>query len=83
MSCVNQSNKKTPDPIEKFYKIEGIKEVDIISETIELYDTSKMIFVKGGKFIFGNNIGLERERPEREVIIQSFLIDKKFCYLNQ
>ena len=76
MSCVNQSNKKIPDPTEKFYKIESIKEVDIISETIELYDTSKMIFVKGGKFIFGNDIGLERERPERKVIIQSFLIDK-------
>ena len=35
-----------------------------------------MIFVKGGKFKFGSNTGLEREKPEREVIIQSFLIDK-------
>jgi len=35
-----------------------------------------MVFVKGGKFNFGSNTGLEREKPEREVIIQSFLIDK-------
>ena len=35
-----------------------------------------MIFVKGGKFNFGSNIGLDREKPEHEVIIQSFLIDK-------
>ena len=35
-----------------------------------------MIFVKGGKFNFGSNTGLEREKPEHEVIIQSFLIDK-------
>ena len=35
-----------------------------------------MVFVKGGKFNFGNNNGLEREKPEREVTIQSFLIDK-------
>ena len=37
------------------------------------------VFVKGGKFNFGSNIGLEREKPEREVIIQSFLIDKNQC----
>jgi formylglycine-generating enzyme required for sulfatase activity len=35
-----------------------------------------MIFVKGGKFNFGSDTGLDREKPEREVIIQSFLIDK-------
>ena len=35
-----------------------------------------MVFVKGGKFNFGSNNGLEREKPEHEVIIQSFLIDK-------
>ena len=35
-----------------------------------------MIFIKGGKFIFGNDNGLNREKPEQEVIIQSFLIDK-------
>ena len=29
-----------------------------------------------GRFTFGSNTGLEREKPEREVIIQSFLIDK-------
>ena len=41
-----------------------------------MYDTDKMIFVKGGKFNFGSDNGLDREKPEREVIIQSFLIDK-------
>ena len=45
-------------------------------DIIEIYDTNKMIFVKGGKFNFGSDNGLEREKPEREVIIQSFLIDK-------
>ena len=35
-----------------------------------------MVFIKGGKFNFGSDTGLEREKPEREVIIQSFLIDK-------
>ena len=35
-----------------------------------------MIIVNGGKFNFGSNTGLEREKPEREVTIQSFLIDK-------
>ena len=41
-----------------------------------MYDTNKMVFVKGGKFVFGSNTGLDREKPEHEVIIQSFLIDK-------
>ena len=78
MSCVNSDEKKkvSNSSNEKFYKIESIEEVDIVSETIELYDSSKMIFIKGGKFIFGNDNGLERERPEQEVIVQSFLIDK-------
>ena len=76
-SCVNVTNKKTfISSSEKFYKIENINENDIISDIIEIYDTSKMIFVKGGKFNFGSDTGLEREKPEREVIIQSFLIDK-------
>ena len=35
-----------------------------------------MVFIKGGKFNFGSDTGLEREKPEHEVIIQSFLIDK-------
>ena len=35
-----------------------------------------MVFVKGGRYNFGNDNGLEREKPEREVVIQSFLIDK-------
>jgi sulfatase modifying factor 1 len=76
-SCINDSNKKTlTSSKEKFYKIKNINEKDIISDIIEKYDTNKMIFVKGGTFNFGSNTGLEREKPEREVIIQSFLIDK-------
>ena len=77
MSCSSFSDKKlTTVANEKFYNIESLNEADIVSEPIELYDTSKMIFIKGGKFVFGNDNGLEREKPEREVIIQSFLIDK-------
>ena len=76
-SCVNVTNKKTfISSNDKYYKIEKINENDIITDVVEIYDTSKMVFVKGGKFIFGSNAGLEREKPEREVIIQSFLIDK-------
>ena len=83
MSCVNSDEKKTTiSSNEKFYKIESIEEVDIVSETIDLYDSSKMIFIKGGKFIFGNDKGLERERPEQEVIVQSFLIDKNLVTVN-
>ena len=83
MSCVNSDEKKTATSSnEKFYKIESIEEVDIVSGTIELYDSSKMIFIKGGKFIFGNDNGLERERPEQEVIVQSFLIDKNLVTVN-
>ena len=48
------------------------KEIDIISNIIEIYDTNKMVFVKGGEFTFGSNNGIEREKPERQVIIQSF-----------
>ena len=77
LSCVNLNNqKKSVSSNEKFYKIENINENDIISNVNEIYDTNKMVFVKGGKFNFGSNKGLEREKPEREVIIQSFLIDK-------
>ena len=84
MSCFNSDEKKTTiSSNEKFYKIESIEEVDIVSEPIELYDSSKMIFVKGGKFIFGNDNGLERERPEQEVIVQSFLIDKNLVTVNE
>ena len=76
-SCVNLNNqKKSVSSNEKFYKIENINENDIISNVNEIYDTNKMVFVEGGKFNFGSNTGLEREKPEREVIIQSFLIDK-------
>ena len=75
--CKNVINKKKINTSnEKFYKIKNIKEKDIISDVIEIYDTNKMVFVKGGKFNFGSNNGLEREKPEHEVIIQSFLIDK-------
>ena len=77
MSCGDVNKKKVSNETnEKYYKIESIKEVDIVSEKIESYDTSKMKFIKGGKFIFGNDNGLDREKPEQEVIIQSFLIDK-------
>ena len=76
-SCVNISNKKSSNfTNENFYIIENINENNIISDITEIYDTNKMVFVKGGKFNFGSNTGLEREKPEREVIIQSFLIDK-------
>ncbi len=76
-SCVNVSNKKKIiSSNEKFYKIENINENDVISDLIEIYDTNKMIFVKGGKFNFGSDNGLDREKPEHKVIIQSFLIDK-------
>ena len=69
-SCLN-SNKK-----DRFYIVENINEIDIVSNVVEMYDTNKMVFVKGGKFVFGSNTGLDREKPEHEVIIQSFLIDK-------
>ena len=76
-SCVNDTNKKTfISTNEEFYKIENINEKNVIKDIIEIYDTNKMVFVQGGKFNFGSNTGLEREKPEREVIIQSFLIDK-------
>ena len=76
-SCVNVTNKKNSVyPDDKFYKIEDIDENDIISDIVEMYDNDKMIFVKGGKFNFGSDNGLDREKPEREIIIQSFLIDK-------
>ena len=75
--CKNVTNKKKINTSnEKFYKIKNINEKDIISDIIEIYDSNKMVFVKGGKFNFGSNNGLEREKPEHEVIIQSFLIDK-------
>ena len=52
MSCSSSSDKKlTTVTNEKFYNIESLNEADIVSEPIESYDTSKMIFIKGGKFI--------------------------------
>ncbi len=78
-SCVNDfsKNKANISTNEEFYKIENINEKEIISNLIEVYDTNKMVFVEGGKFKFGSDNGLNREKPEHEVIIQSFLIDKK------
>ena len=76
-SCVNVTNEKKIMPLDKkFYEIKSINKNDIISDLNAKYDTSETVFVKGGKFNFGNNNGLEREKPEREIIIQSFLIDK-------
>ena len=76
-SCINNNSKKNSNLLnEKFYKVENINENDIISDITDVYDTNKMVFVKGGKYNFGNDNGLEREKPEREVVIQSFLIDK-------
>ena len=68
-SCLSVSD-------EKFYIVENINENDVVEEITEKYDANKMVFIKGGKFNFGSDTGLEREKPEREVIIQSFLIDK-------
>ena len=54
-SCMN-ANKNNKDNFlkEKFYKLENINENDIISYMVEKYDTNKMVFVKGGRFIFGS-----------------------------
>ena len=70
------SDKKIISSDEKFYIIENINENDVVEEITEKYDANKMVFIKGGKFNFGSDTGLEREKPEREVVIQSFLIDK-------
>ena len=76
-SCLDSNNKIDPSlSNEKYYFVENIKENDVISEIIEVYDTNKMIFIKGGNFNFGSNNGLEREKPEHNVTIQSFFIDK-------
>ena len=75
-SCLSVSDKEIISADEKFYIIKNINEKDVLEEITEKYDANKMIFIKGGKFNFGSDTGLEREKPEREVIIQSFLIDK-------
>ena len=77
-SCINDTskNKTNISSNEKFYEIENINENDIISNPIDQYDADKMVFVKGGKFKFGSDNGLNRESPEHEVIIQSFFMDK-------
>ena len=75
--CLNDTNKnKFSFSNEKYYIIENINENDIIQSYTDVYDTNKMIFVKGGKFNFGNDNGLNREKPIQEVTIQSFVIDK-------
>lgn len=47
-----------------------------------------MIFIKGGTFVMGNNDGKENEKPEHEITLNNFYIDKyevtvleykKFC----
>ena len=77
ISCKNTNDNKNLNPKnEKFYIVDIINEKDIIKYTAEKFDTNKMVFVEGGKFNFGSNIGLDREKPETEVVIQSFLIDK-------
>ena len=75
-SCLGVNDEKIISSDEKFYIVENINENDVIEEITEKYDANKMVFIKGGKFNFGSDTGLEREKPEREVIIQSFLIDK-------
>ena len=75
-SCLSVSDKEIISADEKFYIIKNINEKDVLEEITEKYDANKMIFIKGGKFNFGSDTGLEREKPEREVIIQSFFIDK-------
>ena len=75
-SCLNLNDEKMISSDEKFYIVENINENDVTEEITEKYDANKMVFVKGGKFNFGSDTGLEREKPEREVIIQSFFIDK-------
>ena len=77
VSCVNTNkNKNLNLKNEKFYIVDNINKKDIIKYIAEKYDTNKMVFVEGGSFNFGSNIGLDREKPESEVVIQSFLIDK-------
>ena len=75
-SCLSVNDEKIISSDEKFYIVENINEKDIVEEITEKYDANKMVFIKGGKFNFGSDTGLEREKPEHEVIIQSFLIDK-------
>ena len=77
ISCKNTNDNKNINPKnEKSYIVDIINEKDIIKYTAEKYDTNRMVFVEGGRFNFGSNIGLDREKPESEVVIQSFLIDK-------
>ena len=76
LSCVNGNDKTYISNSHKFYIIKNLNENDIITKIEDKHDTSSMVFVRGGKFIFGNNNGLDREKPEHEVVVQSFLMDK-------
>ena len=76
LSCTNGNDKTYISNTHKFYIIENLNENDIVTKIEDKYDTNSMVFVKGGKFIFGNNNGLDREKPEQEVVVQSFLMDK-------
>ena len=61
LSCVNGNDKTYISNSHKFYIIENLNENDIVNKIEDKYDTSSMVFVKGGKFIFGNNNGLDRK----------------------
>ena len=77
IGCVNPNNNKNLNFKNKnFYVVDNINEKDIIENMNEKYDTNKLVFVKGGGFNFGSNIGLDREKPEHRVVVQSFLMDK-------
>ena len=58
-SCLSVDDKKIISSDEKFYIVENIHENDVVEEITEKYDANKMVFVKGGKFNFGSNTGLE------------------------
>ena len=78
MSCVNSDEKKTTiSSNEKFYKIESIEEVDIVSETIELYEAfaaqalyvirkggwdEKRVNLNGGAIALGQPLGCSGAR---------------------
>ena len=38
-----------------------------------------MVFIKGGCFIMGNDFAQEDERPEHEVCLDDFYLDKSRC----
>ena len=57
-SCVNIAKKKSSNfTNENFYIVESINENNIISDITEIYDTNKMVFVKGVSLILGVILG--------------------------